>query len=99
MVRVPASSDHFPLSIDLKRDYVNNTLRAFKFFNCIADHPEFIYRVWGIWNGRKTNDMKEVWQKLKQVKNEIKHLNNIEFRRIANRVKDMRNKLQQVKEI
>ncbi|TMW83959.1 hypothetical protein EJD97_000352 [Solanum chilense] len=98
MVRVPASSDHSPLKIDLKRDDGNDTPRTFKFFNCIADHLEFIYRVRGIWNSRKTNDIKEVWRKLKQVRNEIKHLNHVEFRGVADRVKDIRNELQQVQE-
>ncbi|KAK4706561.1 hypothetical protein R3W88_033881 [Solanum pinnatisectum] len=63
----PGTSDHSPLSLELdSNERVNH--RAFKFFNCIANHHEFLHRVKEAWRSGQTMDLKEVWHKLKKVK-------------------------------
>ncbi|KAK4733578.1 hypothetical protein R3W88_007839 [Solanum pinnatisectum] len=63
----PGTFDHSPLSLELdSNERVNH--RAFKFFNCIANHHEFLHRVKEAWRSGQTMDLKEVWHKLKKVK-------------------------------
>lgn len=52
----PGTSDHTPLSLELDKS-AGIRHRAFKFFNCIADHPEFITRVEKVWYGGQKRNM------------------------------------------
>lgn len=42
--------------------------------------------------------MKEIWQKFKRVKSELKQLNNAEFKGVTDKVKDIRAKLKRIQE-
>lgn len=98
MVMNPGSSDHSPLSPELDSN-MRVSHKSFKFFNCIAEHPEFLQRVRVAWNGGHKGDLKAVWQKLKKVKASIKQLNNSAFKGVSSKVKDIREKLQYIHEI
>ncbi|XP_033514857.2 uncharacterized protein [Nicotiana tomentosiformis] len=91
-------SDHSPLCIELGRPE-NRCRRAFRFMNCIAKHPNFTKVVEDNW--RQTNNthyMKDIWEKLKHVKNAIKELNVKEFNGFIERTKDIKGKLKNVQE-
>lgn len=92
------TSDHAPLSLELERNSTG-TFKAFRFFNCIADHPEFLPRVRVAWNGGQGRSMKIVWQKLKEVKNSLKQLNNSEFKGVRDKVNGIREQLNSVQDI
>lgn len=92
----PGTSDHSPLCLELDRT-ITGTHRAFKFFNCIVEHPQFMKRVKeALLGGHK--DLMGVRQKLKKVKASIKQLNTKEFQGVSNKVKDIRMQLQNVQE-
>ncbi|KAH0679366.1 hypothetical protein KY284_020451 [Solanum tuberosum] len=72
--RQPETSDHSPLSLELDSNMRGNH-KAFKFFNCIAAHPDFLPKVKKAWRGGHIRDLKEVWFKLKKVKENLKQHN------------------------
>ncbi|XP_070035313.1 uncharacterized protein [Nicotiana tomentosiformis] len=94
----PIFSYHSPLYIKLGRPK-NRCRKAFRFMNCIAEHLNFTKVVENSW--RQTNNahyMKDIWEKLKHVKNAIKELNVKEFNGVTKRIKDIRDKLKNVQE-
>ncbi|XP_070057781.1 uncharacterized protein [Nicotiana tomentosiformis] len=94
----PIFLDHSPLCIELDR-LENRCRKAFIFMNCIAKHLNFTKVVEDNW--RQTNNahyMKDIWEKLKHVKNAIKELNVKEFNWVTERIKDIRGKLKNVQE-
>lgn len=91
----PGVSDHSSLTITL--DKVSKTRsRAFKFFNRIADHPEFIQITALAWQGHLKEDLKTIWWKLKKVKTTLKDLNNIEFKGVKDKIQKIREQLHDV---
>ncbi|KAH0685681.1 hypothetical protein KY290_017199 [Solanum tuberosum] len=91
----PGVSDHSPLKIALdKRNHKN--YRAFRFFNCIADHTSFLPLVKQAWQGEAKGSMKEVWKKLRRVIRAIKELNNTEFRGVRDKILFIRTQLHQI---
>ncbi|PHU20321.1 hypothetical protein BC332_11472 [Capsicum chinense] len=74
----PGISDHSPLILELGGE-CNRSASKFRFFNCLAEHPEFITRVREAWNAENRKDLKQLWHNLKRVKYNLKQLNNTEF--------------------
>ncbi|KAH0658214.1 hypothetical protein KY289_026962 [Solanum tuberosum] len=97
-VMQPGTSDHSPSCLELDSN-MRGSHKAFKIFNCIAAHPDFLPKVKEAWSGGYIRDLKEVWFKLKKVKANLKQLNNTEFIGVGNTVKDIRGKLQHIQEI
>ncbi|KAG5632415.1 hypothetical protein H5410_004132 [Solanum commersonii] len=81
----PRISDHSPLKIALEKRS-QKKYRAFRFFNCIAEHTRFLPIVKQAWQGETYGSMKVVWKKLKRVIIAIKELNNTEFRGVRDRI-------------
>lgn len=50
LVMDPGSSDHSPLSITLRGEEIRGH-KTFKFFNCLANHPDFLSRIRIGWSG------------------------------------------------
>jgi len=88
----PGTSDHSPLSLELDRQS-RCSHKVFKFFNCVAEHPEFLQRVKEAWVRGHKKDMNDIWRMLKRVKTNLKQLNIMEFKEVSNRVKDIRGQL------
>lgn len=74
-------SDHSPLSLELGGE-IRRSPNTFRFFNCLAVHPEFIPRVNEAWKVDHRSGLKQVWQNLNRVKSKLKQLNNCEFKNI-----------------
>ncbi|XP_019259116.1 PREDICTED: uncharacterized protein LOC109237277 [Nicotiana attenuata] len=71
----PLVSNHSPLKLMITQVQGKKN-RPFRFFNCIADHHQFIQKVEQAWEGRNTGGMMQVvWNKLKKVKEAIKEIN------------------------
>ncbi|XP_019239018.1 PREDICTED: uncharacterized protein LOC109219060 [Nicotiana attenuata] len=89
-------SDHSPLGLELevRRD---NRKRPFKFYNCMADHPEFVKIVENSWT-RKNERMEDVWRNLKSVKAALKLLNNEEFKNVKEKIKNTRKELNEIQD-
>ncbi|XP_070053975.1 uncharacterized protein [Nicotiana tomentosiformis] len=84
----PHCSDHSPLSIALEEDE-DCSLKPFKFLNHLAEHDEFIKIVSEAWERpQEQNNMRNIWQKLKRVKQAMKVLNNNEYNIVGDRIKD-----------
>ncbi|KAH0698752.1 hypothetical protein KY284_012967 [Solanum tuberosum] len=62
----PGTSDHSPLSLALDRQR-RCSHKAFKFFNYVAEHPEFLQQVKEAWVGGHKKDMNDIWRMLKRV--------------------------------
>ena len=88
-------SDHSPLKMVLD-EVSHKKYKAFRFFNCIAEHERFLPLVKQAWQGEDIGSMKEVWRKLKRVIRVIKVLNNTEFRGVIDKILSIRTQLQQI---
>ncbi|KAH0647454.1 hypothetical protein KY285_032702 [Solanum tuberosum] len=84
-----------PLSLGLNTS-CKNTGKAFRFFNCIKDHPKFLQIVEQACQRHKRGDMKTIWWKFKKVKIELKELNNSEFKSVKDKIKYIREQLHTV---
>ncbi|XP_009592517.1 uncharacterized protein [Nicotiana tomentosiformis] len=87
----PHFSDHSPLSIEVEIT-MDNKKKPFKFYNCLAEYPNFAQLVQEGWQNRSV-DMKGIWYNLKIVKATLKGLNRKEFADITTHVKTMRDEL------
>ncbi|XP_019256431.1 PREDICTED: uncharacterized protein LOC109234835 [Nicotiana attenuata] len=75
----PLFSDHSPLCVKIGDE--QKTPKPFRFFNCLAEHKDFLDVVGEAWNkAPKTGKMAEVWRKLKEVRHALKRLNTKEFK-------------------
>ncbi|XP_075104573.1 uncharacterized protein LOC142178608 [Nicotiana tabacum] len=69
----------------------------FRFFNCIAEHPQFIQEVDQAWSTTgKDGKLQGVWNKLKRVKQVIKGLNTQHYKGVEDKIKVIRRELQEV---
>ncbi|XP_016437438.1 uncharacterized protein LOC107763466 [Nicotiana tabacum] len=94
----PSFSDHSLLKLMISQ-MQRKKVSLFKFFNCIADHPQFIKGIEQVWN--TTGDvgkLQGVWNKLKRVKQVIKGLNTQHYKGVEDRIKETRRELQEVQE-
>ncbi|XP_019235063.1 PREDICTED: uncharacterized protein LOC109215446 [Nicotiana attenuata] len=94
----PHFSDQSPLCVDFA-ETVNNRPKPIKFLNHLADHHDFLAEVETGWmKPVMGNSMKTLWLKLKNIKNEMKTLNNNEFSSVGSRIKDTRRALAELQE-
>lgn len=86
----PFISDHAPmLLIMVSANY--NIKVPFKFFNIWAEHKDFMNIVEEIWQKTSsTNNMKNIWMKLKNLRPVLRKLNNEEFKFIKQKIKKAR---------
>ncbi|XP_060210733.1 uncharacterized protein LOC132637696 [Lycium barbarum] len=93
VVMEPEFSDHSPLCVTIG-DRQTRVAKPFKFFNCMASHPDFQTIVQQEWyRGWHASTLPMVWRKLGRLKTELKKLNSTEFQGVADRITDLRNKL------
>lgn len=90
----PHFSDHSPLSIEVEAT-MDNRKRPFRFYNCLADHPDFGKIVQEYWSIRR-GDMWSIWQNLKCVKAALKGLNKKEFVDTTKKVQKLRGDLESI---
>ncbi|XP_019239280.1 PREDICTED: uncharacterized protein LOC109219303 [Nicotiana attenuata] len=92
----PGFSDHCQLMVTVAEP-TERGKRPFKFFNCLASHHKFydIVRECSM-KGNKGNPMLKVWYKLKQLKKELKQLNNEEYTSVGPKIQLARNKLMNI---
>ncbi|XP_070050818.1 uncharacterized protein [Nicotiana tomentosiformis] len=73
----------------------DKTKRPFKFYNCMADHPDFgkiVEDNWGLHEG----SMEAIWKNLKNVRSALKQLNTKEFMNVAEKIRTIREKLKDI---
>lgn len=94
----PFISDHAPmLLIMVSANY--NIKVPFKFFNIWAEHKDFMNIVEEIWQKTSsTNNMKNIWMKLKNLRPVLRKLNNEEFKFIKQRIEKARQDLKSTQE-
>ncbi|KAK4713159.1 hypothetical protein R3W88_019066 [Solanum pinnatisectum] len=88
LVMDPLFSDHSPLSINVE-EHRDAKKRPFKFFNCLAQHPEFKNKINASWQ-IKGRGMQRVWQNLMKVRRELKQLNQREYMGVLEKVHKLR---------
>ncbi|PHU04274.1 hypothetical protein BC332_25096 [Capsicum chinense] len=93
----PGISDHSPLSLELGGE-IRSSSNTFRFFNCLAEHPEFLSKVTEAWKVEHRSGLKQIWQNLSRVNVKLKQLNNFEFKNVKAKVEDLRNQLNKVQE-
>ncbi|XP_019255085.1 PREDICTED: uncharacterized protein LOC109233666 [Nicotiana attenuata] len=92
----PGFSDHCPLMVTVAEP-TGMGKRPFKFFNCLATHPKFDDIVSQCWMKRsRGNLMLKVWYKLKNLKKDLKQLNNEEYSSVGPKIQAARNKLMNI---
>ncbi|XP_016515156.2 uncharacterized protein LOC107831867 [Nicotiana tabacum] len=83
----PGCSDHSPLNVSFE-DNEEKVPKPFKFLNHLAEHKDFLALVSGAWQGsNEDNTMKDVWKRLKRVKQAMKELNNTEYNAVGDKIK------------
>ncbi|XP_019232084.1 PREDICTED: uncharacterized protein LOC109212845 [Nicotiana attenuata] len=87
----PQFSDHSPLCIELEAEPEHKG-RLFKFFNCLAEHPDFDSVIRDSWN-KENRNIKDIWNNLKSVKVALKSLNKKEFTSTTSKVQQLREEL------
>ncbi|XP_070035530.1 uncharacterized protein [Nicotiana tomentosiformis] len=92
----PSFSDHSPLK-QMISQMQRKKASPFRFFNCIAEHPQFIQEVDQAWSTTgKDGKLQGVWNKLKRVKQVIKGLNTQHYKGVEDKIKVIRRELQEV---
>ncbi|KAH0752423.1 hypothetical protein KY285_005571 [Solanum tuberosum] len=77
----------------------NTGPKPFRFFNYLADHPEFMQAVENNWKSqRQASTMNEVWRKIKGLKYPMRGLSNHDFQGIQSRVTKVRTQLKKLQE-
>ncbi|XP_021859668.1 uncharacterized protein [Spinacia oleracea] len=95
----PGLSDHTPLVMNYKVNMKKGG-RPFKFFNYMADHPQFLQAVQKGWEkNQTTSTMQNVWSKLKAVKVEHKALHKQEFAQLETNIEKCRRDLEMAQSI
>jgi hypothetical protein len=92
----PGVSDHSPAVVYLTPS-PKPKMKPFKFFNFLADHPQFLQTIQGVW--RRVilgNQMFCVFEKFKLLQAEFKKLNNKDYSDISTRVLSVQKQLESV---
>lgn len=92
----PGISDHSPIVVSMILD-TKKIKKPFKFFNFLADHPDFISIVQSVW--RRViigNPMYVVCTKLRLLQDELKKLNSRDYSDISTRTLDTKQKLESI---
>ncbi|KAK4709789.1 hypothetical protein R3W88_004302 [Solanum pinnatisectum] len=94
----PRFSYHSPLCVKIEAGEDTGP-KPFKFFNYLADHPEFMQTAETSWKSqRQVSSMSEVWRKIKRLKQPMSGLSNHYFQGIQSRVIMIRTQLKALKE-
>ncbi|XP_019226307.1 PREDICTED: uncharacterized protein LOC109207776 [Nicotiana attenuata] len=94
----PLVSDHSPLKLMITQVQGKKN-KLFRFFNCIADHPQFIQQVELAWKERGAKGtMQAGWNNLKKTMKVIKGINIQHNKGVDKRIKETRKELQSVQE-
>ncbi|XP_070050288.1 uncharacterized protein [Nicotiana tomentosiformis] len=89
----PRCFDHSPLNITFE-DNEDKVPKPFKFLNHLAEHKDFLSIVSGAWQGsNEDSTMKDVWKRLKKVKQGMKDLKNAEYSAVGDKIKQCRKQL------
>ncbi|XP_021767730.1 uncharacterized protein LOC110732120 [Chenopodium quinoa] len=84
----PSLTDHSPLMYEVFPAPPSKG-RPFRFFNCLISHPDFLGLVLECWSGGVPgNAMSRVWNKLRNLKTQLKTLNKHSFSNVDQRVCD-----------
>ncbi|XP_021771869.1 uncharacterized protein LOC110736014 [Chenopodium quinoa] len=84
----PSLSGHSPLMYEVCPAPPSKG-RPFRFFNCLISHPDFLGLVQESWSGGVPgNAMSRVWNKLRNLKTQLKTLNKHSFNNVDQRVCD-----------
>nr|XP_016457391.1 PREDICTED: uncharacterized protein LOC107781232 [Nicotiana tabacum] len=91
-------SNHSPLSTTFD-NHPGRRARPFKFLNHLTEHQEFLDKVAKGWREPVSGVfLKSIWQKLKNVKTEMKLLNKEEYNAADMRISTIRSNLQEAQE-
>lgn len=94
----PGCSDRSPLSITFE-DNEDKVPKPFKFLNHLVEHKDFLSIVSVAWQGsNEESTMKDVWKRLKKVKQAMKKLNNTKYIAVREKIKQYRKQLYELKE-
>ncbi|XP_019262563.1 PREDICTED: uncharacterized protein LOC109240391 [Nicotiana attenuata] len=95
----PYISDHAPMLLSMAAARYNTKV-SFKFFNVWAEHKDFMKIVEDIWqNTFSTNSMENIWKKLKNLRSDLRRLNNEEFKFIRQKIEKARQDLKNTQEL
>ncbi|XP_075084992.1 uncharacterized protein LOC107789115 [Nicotiana tabacum] len=86
--------DHSPLGIEFEV-LADTTKKPFKFYNCIAEDPEFtriVQENWCLYNGKMTI----IWQNLEEVRKKLKQLNKKKFAGVTKKIHSLRQSLKHI---
>lgn len=73
--------------------------KSFKFLNHLTEHKDFLKIVKGAWKeSNEDNVMKDVWNRLKKVKQAMKELNTKEYNVVGDKIADCRKQLCRMQE-
>lgn len=91
----PVFSDHFAMCVKFGDE--PKVSKPFRFFNCLAEHKDFLPIVLRAWNKhQQVEHMSAIWRKLKEVKKELKKLSITEFKAVDVKVRTARQKLHEM---
>lgn len=94
----PSFSDHSPLCVIVVEEE-NTGSKPFRFFNYLADHPDFMKIVKSNWTSqRQASSMADVWEKIKRLKQLMRRLSNHDLQGIQTKVSMIRNQLKELQE-
>ncbi|XP_060169362.1 uncharacterized protein LOC132600312 [Lycium barbarum] len=97
-VKDPQFSDHALLCVKIGTSPQRGA-KPFRFLNHLCKHKDFLRIVRESWEKPVYGKgMVEVWNKLKNMKEAMKHLNTAEFSRVENRIQETRQQLQVLQE-
>ncbi|KAM3289797.1 hypothetical protein P3S67_018086 [Capsicum chacoense] len=92
----PGFSDHTPLAITIQSSTPCKA-KPFRFINALAKLVDFLKVVKTGWKVHvQGNYMDHIWNKLKNVKKELKKLNTQDFINVGNKIKAARARLQEI---
>ncbi|XP_060190448.1 uncharacterized protein LOC132619616 [Lycium barbarum] len=97
MAMEPYFSGHSPLRVCVEANQVKHG-KPFRFFNCLAEHKEFLPLVQAAWQHNDKAIMYTVWQLLKEVKHKLKVLNKKKYCSVDNTLEDIRQQLHDLQE-
>ncbi|XP_070013796.1 uncharacterized protein [Nicotiana sylvestris] len=94
----PQFSHHSPLKIKFDQ-YTGEKNKPFRFFNCIAEHQDFLPLIEDCWKlPTPKTYMRSVSNKLKCIKQRLKTLNIEQFKGVEGKLKHIMNQLREIQE-
>lgn len=97
-IRLPYITDHSPLVMDMQLQ-LTNIKTLFRFFSRWTQHDTFTIIVQRSWQSRLIgNALKCVWQKLKNLKQPLRQLNNKEYGGVTEKIESIRDALTNIQQ-